>query len=65
MVKRKQTVHLGACLMQEVHAEALRVDRSISWLFQMAWQNARQQIAAMPSRIAAEKEKVNTDLTPK
>jgi uncharacterized small protein (TIGR04563 family) len=47
--KRKQSLYFPAETLDELRLEAARLDRSLSWIVQKAWQMARRQIAAVPS----------------
>jgi len=47
--KRKQSLYFPSETLDELRLEAARLDRSLSWIVQKAWQIARSQIAAMPS----------------
>jgi len=47
--KRKQSLYFPEDALQEVQAEAIRQDRSLSWVVQRAWALARKQLANMPS----------------
>jgi uncharacterized small protein (TIGR04563 family) len=45
--KRKQSFYFPAEMLDEIAAEALRLDRSMSWVVQRAWKTARKVIAEM------------------
>jgi uncharacterized small protein (TIGR04563 family) len=45
---RKQSVYLPTEILKEMHAEALRQDRSLSWIVQMTWRLARTKVALFP-----------------
>ncbi len=47
--KRKQSLYFPEDMLQEIQREAVRLDRSLSWIMQQAWRTARSQIAKMPS----------------
>lgn len=47
--KRKQSLYFPAGVVEEAQAEAARLDRSLSWVFQRAWALAKEEIAALPS----------------
>jgi uncharacterized small protein (TIGR04563 family) len=47
--KCKQSLYFPQGVIDEMHAEAKRQDRSMSWLVQMAWKIARHELMAMPS----------------
>ncbi len=46
--KRKQSLYFPEEMLREVQEEAMRQDRSLSWIMQQAWKSARAQIAKMP-----------------
>jgi uncharacterized small protein (TIGR04563 family) len=48
MAKKKITLYLPEELVTETKQEALRQDRSISWVLQMAWMMSRDQIKDLP-----------------
>lgn len=47
--KRKQSLYFPEDLLAEIAQEALRQDRSMSWLVQQAWRLSRVELARMPS----------------
>lgn len=47
--KRKQSLHFPEEVLQEIQAEAIRLDRSLSWIVQQAWKIGRQRMMKMPS----------------
>jgi uncharacterized small protein (TIGR04563 family) len=47
--KRKQSLYFPEDVLQEIQAEAIRQDRSLSWVVQRAWALARGRIGNMPS----------------
>ena len=47
--KRKQSLYFPADMLDELHAEARRLDRSLSWVAQQAWKLSRERIRALPS----------------
>ena len=47
--KKKLTLYFPEELIAETKREALRQDRSLSWVLQMAWLMARDQIQDLPS----------------
>ena len=47
--KRKQSLYFPEDMLQEIQAEAIRQDRSLSWVVQRAWMLARERLANMPS----------------
>ena len=46
--KKKLTLYFPENLVNETKREALRHDRSMSWIIEMAWRIARDQIESMP-----------------
>ena len=46
--KRKVTLYFNAAMLAETQKEALRQDRSISWIIQAAWRIARDEVKRMP-----------------
>ncbi len=46
--KRKQSLYFPEEMLDEIQREAVRLDRSLSWIMQQAWKTARGQIAKMP-----------------
>jgi len=47
--KRKQSVYLPKEMLHELKSEALRQDRSLSWVMQQAWKIARPTVCRYPS----------------
>jgi uncharacterized small protein (TIGR04563 family) len=47
--KRKQSLYFPSEMLAELHAEAVRQDRSLSWLMQQAWRIARPELLRLPS----------------
>ena len=47
--KQKLTLYFPPELLEEAKEEAIRQDRTISWILQKAWLYARQEIRRMPS----------------
>jgi len=47
--KRKQSLYFPESMLQEIATEAARLDRSLSWVMQRAWQVARKDIQKLPS----------------
>lgn len=47
--KKKVTLYFNATMLSETQREALRQDRSISWIIQAAWRIARDEVKRMPS----------------
>ena len=51
--KRKVTLYFNAAMLAETQKEALRQDRSISWIIQAAWRIARDEVKRMPPALSA------------
>ena len=49
--KRKVTLYFNAAMLSETQREALRQDRSISWIIQASWRIARDMVKQMPSAV--------------
>ncbi|MBR4985790.1 MAG: TIGR04563 family protein [Proteobacteria bacterium] len=47
--KRKQSVYFPVDMLDEIQKEALRQDRTVSWIVQRAWKIARDEILLYPS----------------
>ena len=47
--KRKQSVYFPVDMLDEIQREALRQDRTVSWIVQRAWKIARDEILLYPS----------------
>jgi uncharacterized small protein (TIGR04563 family) len=52
--KRKVTLYFNSVMLAETQHEAIRQDRSISWIIQAAWRRARDEIRKLPSATRAE-----------
>lgn len=50
--KRKVTLYFNAAMLSETQKEALRQDRSISWIIQAAWRIARDEVKKMPPALS-------------
>ena len=46
--KRKQSLYFPEEMLKEIQNEAARQDRSLSWIVQKAWLNARETIKKYP-----------------
>ena len=46
--KRKVTLYFNATMLAETQREAIRQDRSISWIIQASWKRARDEIRRLP-----------------
>jgi uncharacterized small protein (TIGR04563 family) len=49
--KKKVTLYFNAAMLEETQREALRQDRSISWIIQAAWRIARDELRRMPAAL--------------
>ena len=47
--KRKQSLYFPEKMLREIQAEAVRQDRSLSWIVQQAWKLAQPIIAKYPA----------------
>lgn len=47
--KRKVTLYFNSVMLAETQHEAIRQDRSISWIIQAAWRRARDEIRKLPA----------------
>jgi uncharacterized small protein (TIGR04563 family) len=47
--KRKVTLYFNSAMLAETQKEAIRQDRSVSWIIQAAWRLAREEVRRMPS----------------
>ena len=47
--KRKQSVYFPVDMLDEIQREALRQDRTVSWIVHRAWKIARDEILLYPS----------------
>lgn len=46
--KRKVTLYFNSAMLAETQKEAIRQDRSVSWIIQAAWRIARDEVKKMP-----------------
>jgi len=46
--KRKQSLYFTEDMLEEIHHEATRQDRSVSWIVQQAWRIARAEVMKFP-----------------
>ncbi len=46
--KKKVTLYFNAAVLGETQHEAIRQDRSISWIIQAAWRMAREEVRRLP-----------------
>jgi uncharacterized small protein (TIGR04563 family) len=49
-VGRKRTFYFPAWMTRELDAEAIRLDRSVSWILQRAWKVARMELRQIQPR---------------
>ena len=47
--KKKVTLYFSANMLGETQKEAIRQDRSISWIIQAAWRIAREEVRRLPA----------------
>jgi uncharacterized small protein (TIGR04563 family) len=47
--KQKQSLYFPKDMLGEIMQEAVRLDRSLSWMVQQAWRIARQEVGKLPS----------------
>lgn len=47
--KRKVTLYFNSAMLAETQKEAIRQDRSVSWIIQAAWRLARDEVKRMPT----------------
>ena len=47
--KRKQSLYFPEDMLKEIHVEAARLDRSLSWIVQQGWKIARGPIKEFAS----------------
>lgn len=47
--KKKVTLYFNSTMLSETQREAIRQDRSISWIIQAAWKIARDEVKRLPS----------------
>jgi uncharacterized small protein (TIGR04563 family) len=46
---RKQSLYFPEAMLEDIKSEAVRLDRSLSWVVQRAWKTARAEIRKIPS----------------
>jgi uncharacterized small protein (TIGR04563 family) len=54
--KRKQSLYFPEAVLEEIHREAERLDRSLSWVVQRAWKLAREKVRELPSATDGEQD---------
>jgi len=47
--KRKVTLYFNSAMLAETQREAIRQDRSVSWIIQAAWRIAREEVRRIPT----------------
>jgi uncharacterized small protein (TIGR04563 family) len=47
--KRKQSLYFPEEMLEEIQREASRLDRSLSWVVQRAWQLSKDKLMEIPS----------------
>ena len=53
--KRKQSLYFPEWMLREIEDQAVRLDRSMSWVVQFAWRNGPEKLAALPTIPPAER----------
>lgn len=56
---RKQSLYFPEAMLDEIKAESIRLDRSLSWVVQRAWKTARTEIKKIPSSESVEAPKAS------
>ena len=46
--KRKVTLYFNSGMLAETQREAIRQDRSVSWIIQASWKLAREEVRRLP-----------------
>jgi uncharacterized small protein (TIGR04563 family) len=46
--KKKVTLYFSSSMLEETQREAIRQDRSISWIIQAAWRMSRDEVRNLP-----------------
>ena len=59
--KKKVTLYFNSMMLAETQKEALRQDRSVSWIIQAAWRLARDEVRRMPGAHAPSARAAGTD----
>ncbi len=44
----KQSVYFSGAMLDEIASEAIRLDRSLSWMVQTAWRLSRENVRRLP-----------------
>jgi uncharacterized small protein (TIGR04563 family) len=58
--KKKVTLYFNAAMLAETQKEALRQDRSVSWIIQAAWRLAREEVRQTPDALTTTAPKGST-----
>jgi uncharacterized small protein (TIGR04563 family) len=59
---RKQSLYFPETMLEEIKAEAQRLDRSLSWVVQRAWKTARAELRKIPSsQLVPERDSVSSN----
>jgi uncharacterized small protein (TIGR04563 family) len=62
--KKKVTLYFNAAMLAETQKEALRQDRSVSWIIQAAWRLARDEVRQTPDALTPPKTGLDNQTTP-
>jgi uncharacterized small protein (TIGR04563 family) len=46
---KKQSLYFPQEMLEEIKAEAVRLERSLSWVVQRAWKRAREELKKTPA----------------
>jgi uncharacterized small protein (TIGR04563 family) len=49
--KLKQSLYFPDDVLRDIMAEAIRLDRSLSWMVQHAWRIAREEVRTFPAAV--------------
>jgi uncharacterized small protein (TIGR04563 family) len=47
--RHRQSFYLPEAMLEEIRAEAKRLNRSVSWVVQRAWKLSKKELEALPS----------------
>ncbi len=61
--KRKVTLYFNSGMLAETQKEAIRQDRSVSWIIQAAWKIARDEVRRLPG-VGSAPASAGTPVTP-
>jgi uncharacterized small protein (TIGR04563 family) len=62
--KKKVTLYFSAAMLEETQKEAIRQDRSISWIIQAAWRKSRDEVRKLPSVAALSSSSASASAAP-